>query len=64
MERRCDYCDRPITWHGFWQTSTMPAPALAYTCDLHRRPGMVPIGEPVAELETKKDEKGPKHNHL
>jgi hypothetical protein len=44
---RCDYCDRPATWHAAWKTAAMPATAFAYACDLHRFAGMVPIDEPI-----------------
>jgi hypothetical protein len=43
VDARCDYCDRPATWHAAWQTPTMSEPTVAYACNEHRFEGMTPL---------------------
>lgn len=31
----CDFCDKPATWSGSWQTATMPAARFRYVCNEH-----------------------------
>jgi hypothetical protein len=50
VDARCDYCDRPATWHAAWQTPTMSETTIAHACDERRFEGMTPLDQPPGLL--------------